>query len=51
MFNWGMKSAVGGLRSIRFLFWSFAVFMEQTPVPEVSNWGKEREVGIKLNFF
>ena len=51
MFNWGMKLAVGGLRPIRFWFWSFAVFMEQTPVPGVSNWGKEREVGIKLNFF
>ena len=50
-----MKSAVGGLRPIRFWFWfsfwSFVVFIEQTPVPGVSNWGKEREVGKKLNFF
>ena len=47
-----MKSAVGGLRPIRFWFWfwSFAVFIEQTRVSGVSNWGKEREVGINLNF-
>ena len=46
-FNWGMKSAVGGLRLIRFWFWfwSFDVFIEQTPVPGVSNWGRRERLG------
>ena len=51
VFDRGMKLVIGGLRPIRFWFWSFAMFMEQTPTLGVSNWGKEREGGIKLIFF